>query len=562
MKKLTGLRMVYIITMIMFAILTITFFYYLSELYQNDLANEERMLRAQAVSFRVEIEERLSAIDDQLLETVSRVPLMGLDHPTDWVRMLNRKEVSDSFTQQTGFMENLDCIFLSGQDGEFMIRAVNPHLTMENRVELLLFLSEYELEYSPLSDNGWMLIELGSSAYFYKAYQVGGYLVGAFSRVDGYTLNLSQPDYAWWVEQDNHCFYSNYTNANENAEIFDSLSLLTVEEELSFCSGILRVSVVNNNWNRYRNNLVTGTAILWFSCMVVAFFQFLTIREKVKKPIKELIDATEIIQKGDYTYQIEETGDPDFRILKSSLNRMIRTIVDLRIDQYEKKVQLQEQEMKILRQQLKPHFYLNAITVIKGMTYQNENEKIREYIMALNVHIRYMLKNNGGVSTIREEFEHLASYIDMQKIKFPDSIVSYISCQEEVYEQQVPHLMLYTIAENAFKYAMGYQMPLILFVQCEEEDREWNGKRIRGVQIEYEDNGPGFPDEFIRKFSDKQYDNSSGISIGLSNLARMLQLMYAEKADMCLENSEPHGARIIIWIPLKEGENSENFDRR
>ena len=59
----------------------------------------------------------------------------------------------------------------------------------------------------------------------------------------------------------------------------------------------------------------------------------------------------------------------------------------------------------------------------------------------------------------------------MQKIKFPDSIVSYISCQEEVYEQQVPHLMLYTIAENAFKYAMGYQMPLILFVQCEEEDR-------------------------------------------------------------------------------------------
>lgn len=287
-----------------------------------------------------------------------------------------------------------------------------------------------------------------------------------------------------------------------------------------------------------------------------------TFRERITKPIQELLNATRTIQKGDYTFQIKESGDPEFLILKRSMNQMVRTIVNLRIDQYEKKVQLQEQELKLLRQQLKPHFYLNAITVIKGMTYQNENEKIREYIMALNAHIRYMLKNEGGISTVREEFEHLNRYLDMQKIKFPDEIVSYVYWDKSLGDQKVPHLMLYTIVENAFKYAMGYQMPLTVFVQCEAERKNYKGIELEGMSVEYEDNGPGFPAEVVEKFAQKTYDASSGSSVGLTNLEKTLHLLYDGKAEMKLENSELHGARILIWIPWERGKMHENTDCR
>lgn len=561
MKKLTGLQRVYVIMMAMFAILSITLFYYLNELYENELEDERRTIQAQADSFKVELAARLTAIDDQLLETASRVSGLDMKNPVDWVRLSNRKSVSESFVQQTSFMDNLDCIFLMAEDKSFTIRAVGPQMALENKTELINFFADTEPEYSNLSDKNWLLLELGNSAYFYKAYRVGEYLVGAFSLIDNYSFDLLQHKYIWKIEKADICFYENDTNAGAGKAAFNSMHMMELDEPLDICGGTLKIFVLNDNWNRYLKSLVTGTAVLWIICIGAELFLFFTFREKVRKPIQELLDATRIIQNGDYTYRIEESGDPEFLILKSSMNQMVQTIVDLRIDQYEKKVQLQEQELKLLRQQLKPHFYLNAITVIKGMTYQNENEKIRDYIMALNVHIRYMLKNEGGVSTMREEFEHLNRYLDMQKIKFPDGIVSYVSCDEVFGEQRVPHLMLYTIVENAFKYAMGYQMPLTLFVQCEAQNRACNGIETKGMSVEYEDNGPGFSNEVIEKFTQGQYDSDSGSSVGLPNLAKTLFLLYDGEARMQLENGEPHGARVQIWIPLKEEKMYENTDR-
>ena len=558
MKKITGLKRVYVIMMAIFAILTMTLFIYLNELYRNELEDERKSIQAQADSFAANLEARLTAIDEQLLETSSRVLTLDLDNQTDSVRLSNRKSVSDSFLQQTSYVDNLDCIFLMSADKSFTIRAVNPQMLVPDRAELIYFFAEEEPEYSNLADRSWMLLKLTNSSWFYKAYRIDGYLVGAFSKIDNYHFDLLQRKYTWKIEKEDICFYENDTNTENGKVLVNSGHLVEFCEPLEICGGILKISVLNDKWNRYLKSLVTGTLILWLICIGAEVFLIHTFRERITKPIQELLNATRTIQKGDYTFQIKESGDPEFLILKRSMNQMVRTIVNLRIDQYEKKVQLQEQELKLLRQQLKPHFYLNAITVIKGMTYQNENEKIREYIMALNAHIRYMLKNEGGISTVREEFEHLNRYLDMQKIKFPDEIVSYVYWDKSLGDQKVPHLMLYTIVENAFKYAMGYQMPLTVFVQCEAERKNYKGIELEGMSVEYEDNGPGFPAEVVEKFAQKIYDASSGSSVGLTNLEKTLHLLYDGKAEMKLENSELHGARILIWIPWERGKMHEN----
>lgn len=75
-------------------------------------------------------------------------------------------------------------------------------------------------------------------------------------------------------------------------------------------------------------------------------------------------------------------------------------------------------------------------------------------------------------------------------------------------------------------------------------------------------NGPGFPAEVVEKFAQKTYDASSGSSVGLTNLEKTLHLLYDGKAEMKLENSELHGARILIWIPWERGKMHENTDCR
>ena len=67
---------------------------------------------------------------------------------------------------------------------------------------------------------------------------------------------------------------------------------------------------------------------------------------------------------------------------------MMNVIVNLRIRAYDEKIQLMDTQMKYFQMQLKPHFFLNALTTIYSMSYQKRNEDIRTYIDALTKQVR------------------------------------------------------------------------------------------------------------------------------------------------------------------------------
>jgi len=211
----------------------------------------------------------------------------------------------------------------------------------------------------------------------------------------------------------------------------------------------------------------------------------------------------------------------------------------------------------MLRAQIKPHFFLNAITTVSNMTWQNRLEDIRSYLLVLAKYVRYILNAQCQRISIAEEISHIGDYIRLQEIRFPGSIEVQIDCAPDVKDTQIPYLLLFTLVENAFKHAMSLYETMRLRIRCGRQERDG----LPGCMITVEDNGVGFPPGTIEEFNaDTEEITMTKDHLGLSNIRYTLQLTYQRTGLLHLSNIEGSGARVEVWIPEQEGDAHETAD--
>ena len=250
---------------------------------------------------------------------------------------------------------------------------------------------------------------------------------------------------------------------------------------------------------------------------------------KELRNIKEKEDLTSVrLFATSRTSEIEE--------LKSVIKYLLDEIVAKKMELYQQQIDQQEAELLFLRAQLRPHFYLNAISTVDAMTYQNRTEDIQKFLNALSVYMRYMMQMEKAIVTLKEELKNIEAYIAMQKIRYPEKIVSCIQVSNRFFDYNIPRLTLYTVVENSIKHAMG-EKTLFLLISAQKTEN--------GVCVTVEDNGNGYDDAILSLYNG---DTESHIEkeipghIGLFNVSRTLELVYGQKHLLQLKNSKSHGA--------------------
>ena len=105
--------------------------------------------------------------------------------------------------------------------------------------------------------------------------------------------------------------------------------------------------------------------IMILSIVVLSAFLLRYLKREVLVPMTHLMGTMKKIEKGDYGCRVEENcHNREFASLKENFNRLMDEIIGLKIQKYEKQLSLQETELRCIRLQLKPHFFLNALTTI------------------------------------------------------------------------------------------------------------------------------------------------------------------------------------------------------
>lgn len=170
---------------------------------------------------------------------------------------------------------------------------------------------------------------------------------------------------------------------------------------------------------------------------------------------------------------------------------------------------LREAELSKLRQQLQPHFLFNSLNSINALIGTKPAEA-RQMVQQLSDFLRGTLKKDEQkVVPLKEEFEQLKLYLEIEKVRFGHRLAVEMTIDEQSQTQLLPPLILQPIVENAIKFGLyGNTGEIVISVKTKTE--------------------PGYLGIEVQNPYDPQTQNANkGTGFGLSSIKRRLYLLYA-----------------------------------
>ena len=160
-------------------------------------------------------------------------------------------------------------------------------------------------------------------------------------------------------------------------------------------------------------------------------------------PIQQLTEGVREVERGNWDYQLETSSQiEDFQQLFRGFNHMILEVHDLKISAYEAELERHRNELRYLQLQIRPHFYLNAITTISSLIYQDRKQDARSFIDFLSDYLRYLFSGSDTQVTLQQETKHCKSFIQLQQIKYPDTIFYMFELASGTENIRIPKFLL------------------------------------------------------------------------------------------------------------------------
>lgn len=466
-----------------------------------------------------------------------------------------KRKILDMMKEKLIVSADADAFFVFDTENDFYLFSAGTGLDGREVLALKEYLRENAQQTeTAFRDEHWTLMQVGECSYLEKAVRMGKYLVGAVSNLEDYRIDAKfsvlGEEPVFWLEAQG----VRYPQGQELPGKKPRQMTVSCPVPLLDAQAYLAVIPVLSESDRTTASLLLFADSALCLILVVALLRLLYCR--VARPSTALIRANEALAQGNLSYRLEaaEAGSREFAALFQSFNDMAGQITKLRIETYDLKLQEDANRLTMLRAQIRPHSFLNAITTISNMTYICQPEEVRAYIAAFAKFIRYMLNVSSPWISLSQELAHIENYLAMQEMRFPGSICSQVECPPEIREREIPFLMLYTLVENSIKHAMTLYEQLEIRIRCyplTEPD-------FRGICLVEEDSGEGFSQEALDKFlaEDAVFTKEH---LGLSNVRYTLHLLYHRSDLLRISNRPEGGARVEIRIPDRE-EPHEDID--
>jgi len=109
-------------------------------------------------------------------------------------------------------------------------------------------------------------------------------------------------------------------------------------------------------------------------------------------------------------------------------------------------------ELNVLKAQIDPHFLFNSFNVLSGLI-DEDQAKAQDFLSGLARIYRYVLENrNEDLTKLEDELVFAEKYMNLQKVRFEDSVMLETKVDQMSLGKKVPALSLQLILENALKH--------------------------------------------------------------------------------------------------------------
>lgn len=183
----------------------------------------------------------------------------------------------------------------------------------------------------------------------------------------------------------------------------------------------------------------------------------------------------------------------------------------------ETQLQIKDQELHYLKKQIHPHFLFNTLNTIYGFALK-QSKDTPEIILKLSNLLDYILYQvNKPKVSLKEEVLHIQEYIELEKIRFQDTLK--VKFKSDVISENilVAPMLLIPFVENAFKH--GNIVDGFLTVEVEI--------KIRDNQLDF------YIRNTVLNNTSKRFEGG----IGLENIQKRLDLLYPNSFQLNIEST-------------------------
>ncbi len=217
------------------------------------------------------------------------------------------------------------------------------------------------------------------------------------------------------------------------------------------------------------------------------------IRRNLTLPIRRLITDMEHVSESGWLKKLDEVfPNNEIGMLSESYNVMIEHLNALFNQLIENEKTIQRAEMRVLYEQIKPHFRYYSLVASSYMALSQGAEDVYTALETLGSFYRNFLSKGDRVIPLKRELRIIQDYLTLQKLRYGDAFCDEYHIDEETLPYMVPKLVLQPLVENCIYHGIKPKgEPGIISITTRLQGKE--------IVITLWDNGMGMTEEEIRR---------------------------------------------------------------
>lgn len=511
----------------------------MSNITRNFIKNQNIVhLRSSIEIYADSVNEKLHSVERFMYSTITHnESLEKLNHVQTFLDYQeDLKKVQTSFAEFEYQNETHMTFLLETDSTDHFINVSNLYIPYE---DYLLLKSNLKSLRSDISDRKWKNVTTKNSEYLVKSVHYEGKIIYAVISSEDILKPLNKLNIGnngkLSLKEPNNIPSANYLIHAQNEKTHLPFDIYVLVDYAEVFRNITLLEV-----------FLSAVPII---ITILSIIIILYIRQWMIKPITRLTER--LSQLGDSIPPSEffiSEGILEIDKANDKLNKVIFDMQELKIREYHSQLELKKIELNYLKNQIRPHFYLNMLSMIHSMLQTKNYKEIEELTILTSNYLRHLFMANQDFSELKDEVQHIKDYLEIQRIRYGNSIYFSLNYNDDLQNTLVPSLLLQTFIENTIKHGFSFQDLFIILLSIKKVKTENSDY----IQICIEDNGPGFSEEILSKLNQKQsLITEDGHHIGITNTIERLNLLYPNDYSIAFENNEEGGAKILLLIPYK-----------
>ena len=264
----------------------------------------------------------------------------------------------------------------------------------------------------------------------------------------------------------------------------------------------------------------------------------------IVRPIERLRQVTGAVAHGDFEARAETTGPAEIAELSGSVNDMTVHLEAMVSKIKEDESKMRHAELRLLQEQINPHFLYNTLDTIVWLIESDSTDEAVDMVVSLSQFFRLVLSHGAEYISIREEEQHIRSYLKIQQARYHDILDYEIDIDSAIYPYKILKLTLQPLVENALYHGIKYKraMGKITITGRMQERR---------IVLTVQDNGVGMEPEklaHLRREIERPCKDTEG-GFGLANVNERIRMYFGDYYGMQIDSVQGQGTTVTVTIP-------------